>query len=137
MAQERTEHHLTKQQFFEACAVIEGLLDEKNSKAIGSHVQDSNAAAEQAIFEGTIMVDPKLNKTRCEPSAAGLRGGPSIQETFLAYQGLWPKERREFFRRSLAFRNAGTATVPHTDPQCATYSPAEAIPPPCPSWKTS
>ena len=131
-AHERAEYQPTNQQFFEAHAVIEMLLDDRDPDIIRAHVQDSNAAAKQAIFEFLTVVDPELNKARCEPIAVGLWSDLGIREKFLAYQGLCPRERRELFRRRMECGMAGTATASHPDPQCATELLAEAIPPPVP-----
>ena len=132
MAHERAEYQPTNQQFFEAHAVIEMLLDDRNPDIIRTHVHDSNAAAKHAIFEFLTVVDPELNKARCEPIAVGLWSDLGIREKFLAYQGLWPKERRELFRRRMESGMAGTGTASHPDPQCATDLLAEPIPPPVP-----
>ena len=77
-------------------------------------------------------MDPDLNKTRCEPIAVGLWSDLGIREKFLAHQGLWPKQRRELFRRRMACGMAGTGTASHPDPQCAADLLAEAMPPPVP-----
>ena len=132
MAQERAEYQPTNQQFFEAHAVIGMLLDDMNPDMIRAHVEDSNAAGKQAIFEFLTVVDPELNNARCEPIAAWLWRDPGIREKFLAHQGLWPKERRELFRRRMESRIAGTATASHPVPQRATDLLAEAIPLPVP-----
>jgi len=85
LAQERAEYQPTNQQFFEAHAVIEMLLDDKNPEMIRAHVRDGNAAAKQLIFEFLTVVGPEPNKTRCEPIASGLWSDLGIREKFLRH----------------------------------------------------
>lgn len=73
--------------------MIEMLLDNKYSKIIRAHARNGKATAKQAIFEYLIVVEPELNKSRCEPIAAGLWSDLGIREKFVANRGLWPKEQ--------------------------------------------
>lgn len=132
MTQEKAEYQPSNKQFFEAHDVIGLLMEFRSPELIEAQVGRMPPKTKDLLFDYLVVIDPELNARHFQPIAAALWRDLTVREKILAYQGTWPRERRELFQRRMAGHSNGTAAPSRPDPQTGTALLARAISPPAP-----